>query len=578
MRLQFEKVLSVLYLALLAAIILPVVVFYHYNSVFNQTSYWIRHNLNVLRHTEEIGILSRMVVLDANTFIITRNSRYRTGYNESKTQLQECIPRFRTLLKNNQIAASRGDSIIREVDSLLTITDSDVRLSMQAPLSPEQLRSTVENKLIYLNLIIKQVADIEAEERILLYDQTRSYRRTIAAYNKLFIIYVVLVIILLVVSFLSVRFNLRKRKAAEERLRLSDEELRLVFNSVKDYAIFRLDRDGIVLNCNLGAENLTGFTEQEIIGQSFRILYMGEDRQAGEPDRDLELAVKEVDIKKETWLMRKDGSRFWANMYITAIRDSQQNITGFTEVVQDFTVRKHLDKVRNRALKKERELNKLKSNFVAMASHEFKTPLTSILLAATAIREYKDRIDVEKYLGKIMENIRTLMTILEEFLSLEKMEAGKVVAHSDLFNVMEIAGKVCEEARMSDSHIVLYNHEGRSMFCLDPLIYKQILTNLVSNAIKYSPAGSTVLVNTSTFGDQLQSTVRDQGIGISKEDQKRLFERFFRASNVTGIQGTGLGLHLVKGYVDMLGGSVELKSEPGKGTEITVTLKECPPS
>ncbi len=574
MRSRLERVLFVLYIALVAVIILPILVFYHYDLVFSQSSYWIRNNQNVLRQTEEVGMLSRMVVLESNAYLVTGSTTYRTRYLRSRKSLTETLPVFRSLMKSNGNAAERCDSISNDVASLLAISDRDVLRRGQPATSAQQIRNAMERKLFYLTRIIGQVNRVESDERALLYERNQSYRTTISAYNKLFVVYVAVVILLLVTSFLFVRFNLRKRRIAEDRQRISEEELRSLINSVKDYAIFRLDREGVVLNWNLGAENLTGYSEQEIVGRSFRRFYGAADLARGEAEQDLAQATESGHLEKEKWLLCKDGSRFWANVYMIPTHDHHGHITGFTQVLQDFTERKQLDEVKSRALQKEKDLNKLKSNFVAMASHEFKTPLTAIHLAATAIRDYGDRVNKDKYLDMIMANIQTLMTILEEFLNLEKMEAGKVVTKSDVFDVREITEKVCEESGANDTHQVVYHHEGDPMFCLDPLIYKQILTNLISNAIKYSPHGSCVRVSTVAGEGRMQLTVRDEGIGISQEDQQHLFERFFRASDVTGIQGTGLGLHLVKGYVDMLGGSIEVQSERGKGTVITVYMKE----
>ncbi|HEY1006098.1 MAG TPA: PAS domain-containing sensor histidine kinase, partial [Sphingobacteriaceae bacterium] len=483
MRSRLEKVLFALYVALVAIIILPVLVFYHYELVFDQSSYWIRNNQNVLRQAEEVGMLSRMVVLESNTYLVTGGGQYHRRYTESKDRLLETLPVFRSLMKTNAAAAPRCDTIIRNVDSLLVITDRDVALSPGSAFDPGHLRSSVENKLLYLTRITRQIDRIEADERELLYERNRSYMRTISAYNKLFVVYVVVVILLLVTSFLFIRFNLRKRRAAEEQQRISEDDLRSLINSVKDYAIFRLDRDGMILNWNHGAENLTGYTQDEIIGRSFRIFYAPGDLAMGTAEKDLAMAARKGHLEKENWLARKDGSSFWANLYMIATHDQHGHITGFTQVLQDFTERKQLDEARNRALQQERDLNKLKSNFVAMASHEFRTPLTAIHLAATAIRDYKGRVNQDKYLDMIMTNIQTLMTILEEFLNLEKMEAGKVATNSDIFDVRENTEKVCSEFRVNGTHTVIYEHKGDSMFFLDPLIYKQILTNLVSNAI-----------------------------------------------------------------------------------------------
>ncbi|HEY0899505.1 MAG TPA: ATP-binding protein [Sphingobacteriaceae bacterium] len=574
MKLRFEKVLVILFIALLAVIILPILVFYHYDSAFNQTSIWISHTQNVLRQTEEIGVLSRKLVLESNTYLLTKKPEFESDYQDARDKIGKSLPAFLALPRNTDYNVAQFDSISTYIGKLVSLTDSSIALFKQNQLSGEGLQTSILQRRFYLDKVVKLVSDIEARERVLLYERNAHYKNTLAAYNKVFVAYVVLVIILLVSSFISIRTNLRKKKLAEERQRLSEEELRSLINSVKDYAIFRLDRNGTILNWNAGAENLLGYTETEIVGRSFWVFYAPEDRNNGEPEKNLTLTIRQGHLEEESWRIRKDGSRFWANVYMIATHDSHGTLNGFTKVVRDFSIRKQLDEEKNRALEKEKELNKMKSNFVAMASHEFKTPLTSIQLAANAISTFRDQKVQEKYIDKIITNVGTLMSILEEFLSLEKMEEGKMVVNSDVFNIREVTEKVCEEAKLTDTHQVICTHEGESLFCLDRMIYKQILTNLVSNAIKYSPEDSSVFVSTASSKPLLTIKVRDHGIGILPEDQKHLFERFFRASNVTGIKGTGLGLHLVKGYVDMLDGSIDIKSEPGKGTEVTVVLKE----
>jgi len=574
MELRFEKVLVILFIALVAVIILPILVFYHYDSIFNQTSYWISHTQRVLRQTEEIGILSRKLVLESNTYLLTRKPEYYTAYQETRKKIGRSLPTFLALPRNTDLNASQFDSISTYVGKLVSLTDSSITLFDENSLRETGLQNSILQRRYLLDRVVLLVGEIEARERVLLYERNRHYKNTLKAYNKVFVAYVILVIVLLVSSFISIRTNLRKKKLAEERQRLSEEELRSLINSVKDYAIFRLDQNGTILNWNTGAENLLGYTEKEIVGRSFWVFYSSEDRNSGAPEKNLAMTIKLGHLEEESWRIRKDGTRFWANVYMISTHDAHGNLNGFTKVVRDFSIRKQLDEEKSRALEKEKELNKMKSNFVAMASHEFKTPLTSIQLAANAVSTFRDPKVQEKYLEKISANVRTLMSILEEFLSLEKMEEGKMVVNSGVLNIPEITEKICEEAKLIDTHEVICSHDGETLFCLDQLIYRQILTNLVSNAIKYSPENTSVVVNTKAAKPFLTITVRDQGIGITPEDQKHLFERFFRASNVTGIKGTGLGLHLVKGYVDMLDGSIDIKSEPGKGTEVTVVLKE----
>jgi signal transduction histidine kinase len=168
-----------------------------------------------------------------------------------------------------------------------------------------------------------------------------------------------------------------------------------------------------------------------------------------------------------------------------------------------------------------------------------------------------------------------LISILEEFLSLEKIEEGKVDAKPHIFSLKELANKICSELKSiaKPEQKINCTYEGEELVHLDPVIIQHILTNLTSNAIKYSPDNSVITVATKVSNSMVIFCVKDHGIGISEEDQKHLFERFYRASNVTNIQGTGLGLHIIKRYVEMMNGNIQVKSEVGKGSEFIVELR-----
>jgi PAS domain S-box-containing protein len=229
------------------------------------------------------------------------------------------------------------------------------------------------------------------------------------------------------------------------------------------------------------------------------------------------------------------------------------------------------------ALDKERELNEIKSRFVSMASHEFRTPLSTVLSSASLLAKYTTTEEQDKrnrHIEKIKGSVKHLNDLLEDFLSLGKLDEGKVGATFQELNLHELVQDTIDEMKglvKREQHIE-YRHLGDEVVESDKKLIKNILINLISNAIKFSDEGSTVHVVSDVKEDTAVISVRDEGIGIAEEDQHHLFSSFFRGKNALNIQGTGLGLHIVKRYLDLLGGDVKLKSELGKGTTITFAI------
>ncbi len=229
------------------------------------------------------------------------------------------------------------------------------------------------------------------------------------------------------------------------------------------------------------------------------------------------------------------------------------------------------------ALDKERQLSEIKSRFVSMASHEFRTPLSTVLSSASLLARYtttEDQDKRQKHIDKIKGSVKHLNDLLDDFLSLGKLDEGKVGAKFAQLNLYELVSDTIEEMKglAKKNQNIEYEHFGDELIESDKKLIKNILINLISNAIKFSDEGKTIHVNSAVKNDTAVISVRDEGIGISKEDQEHLFSSFFRGKNALNIQGTGLGLHIVKRYVDLLGGEVNLKSEIGMGTIITFTI------
>jgi PAS domain S-box-containing protein len=229
------------------------------------------------------------------------------------------------------------------------------------------------------------------------------------------------------------------------------------------------------------------------------------------------------------------------------------------------------------ALDKERELNEIKGRFVSMASHEFRTPLSTILSSASLAGKYSEIGDTEKagkHLGKIRDSVKHLNNILEDFLNLGKLDEAKVATGTALMDWNSVLQETIEEMRahLKDGQTISFTHEGRSVIESDPKLLKNIMMNLLGNAIKFSPENTVVSVISVATATELRVTVSDRGIGIMKEDQDHLFSSFFRGKNAVHVPGTGLGLHIVKRYIELLNGTINVASELNKGTSISFTI------
>jgi PAS domain S-box-containing protein len=231
----------------------------------------------------------------------------------------------------------------------------------------------------------------------------------------------------------------------------------------------------------------------------------------------------------------------------------------------------------NEALDKERELNEIKGRFVSMASHEFRTPLSAVLSSASLLSKYTTTEEQDKrnrHINRIKDSVKHLNDLLEDFLSLGKLNEGKIGAVFTSFNLTEVIGETTEDMKgiLKNGQQIHLQHSGQNEVIADKKMIKNILINLISNAVKFSDENAIIKINSQVKDGTASISVQDQGIGISEEDQSHLFSSFFRGRNATNIQGTGLGLHIVKRYLDLMDGEVALKSKLGEGTTITLTL------
>ncbi|MGA9650035.1 PAS domain-containing sensor histidine kinase [Pedobacter sp.] len=374
--------------------------------------------------------------------------------------------------------------------------------------------------------------------------------------------------------------------------------------------IITIDDKGIIEHVNPAALKLFGFEIKELVGKNVSALMPQPDKERHDgyiKNYDNTGQKRIIGIGREVIGQRKDGSTFPFRLGVSEVKFSDRKIyTGFihdlskhkedeariksyTEELEDKIRDRTRDLVKlvaelesakehvNALFIKEKELNQLKTRFVSMASHEFRTPLSSIQLSATLIDKYTPKQDIEnieKHTGKIKNAVGNLTTILNDFLSLEKLEAGKVEVHPTWFSIINFAEEIVEEMQLiskQDQHII-YEHKGISaQVFLDINLLKNSVINLISNAIKYSGENTMIQFNSILKDDELLIEIKDNGIGIPETDLHNLFEPFFRAHNTGSIPGTGLGLNIVKRYVSLMNGNVACESAQNIGT--TITLK-----
>jgi PAS domain S-box-containing protein len=252
--------------------------------------------------------------------------------------------------------------------------------------------------------------------------------------------------------------------------------------------------------------------------------------------------------------------------------------TSIQKLEREVVERIKAEEEARKSLERERELNELKSKFVSIASHEFRTPLSTVLSSIALIEQYKIKGDLEKidkHTSRVRSSVNQLTSILNDFLSLGKLEEGKVDMNLDTINIKVLFGDVKEELKANlkeGQQILIGPISDQQQIVTDARILRNILFNLLSNASKYSETHKNIHIHCQQRESSLEILIRDEGIGIPEEDQKFLFERFFRASNVSNIQGTGLGLNIVKRYVELLKGTISFSSEYGKGSIFTITI------
>jgi PAS domain S-box-containing protein len=377
-------------------------------------------------------------------------------------------------------------------------------------------------------------------------------------------------------------------------------------------AVFQFATEGIlvtndkseIIQVNPSAERLFGYENGELIGQKIEVLIPNRFKEKHVGHRDgfhKNPHARSMGEGMELFGQKKDGDEFPVEISLSPYAtpegkfvvafvvdntnrriaeeklknystDLEKQVNNRTMILQEAIT--ELEKTKNElhaALEKEKELNEMKTRFVSMASHEFRTPLTTILSSLSLVKTYGDQNNSEKqdkHIHKIKSSITNLTDILNDFLSVSKMEEGKIENIREKFIVTAfVEGVISEvESLCKNGQTINFEHTGDELLYLDSKLLKHVLFNLLSNAAKFSNENSIIQVKTNLTDSEFNLSVEDQGIGISESDQKHLFQRFFRARNASNIQGTGLGLNIIENYIEVMKGNIRFTSKENVGT------------
>ncbi|MDP4116545.1 MAG: ATP-binding protein, partial [Bacteroidota bacterium] len=276
---------------------------------------------------------------------------------------------------------------------------------------------------------------------------------------------------------------------------------------------------------------------------------------------------------------KKSGELFWNELKLSLIKDKDDIITHFVGNLSDVTARINSEEEIKKALEQEKELNELKSRFVSIISHEFRTPLTTIFSSAELLDRYGFKWTEEKrkeHLERIIKSTDVLNNMISFILTMNKAESGKLLPAPVDMNLIKFCTNIIEEFQLiaGENYKIVFNKNNfdSEIFCMDEIFLRQIISNLLSNAIKYSPTGGEIIFDLSLNDTYISIGIKDNGIGIPEADRPKIFEMFNRAENVGSINGTGIGLSIVKKTIETLGGSISFDSILNEGTSFNVKL------
>ena len=566
---------------------------WNYTSGLVETNRWVDHTEQVLTEIESVRADLRGVDRWALYYLVTGQPEQRQLFRRAVGSLWSHIDRLQQMTADNRERQAQLSRLKREVSHQVRALQAAVdgfRGSREASaVNSLPLTATTGE----WSVIRRILDEIENREQLLL--EHRRGNAAAAAGTTAVLSATLLLSCLCIFGGLiaSLYRNGRMRQQGESQLRSalaelrnSEEMIRMLVAGVQDYAIFRLDPSGFIVSWNEGGERIKGYSAEEILGSHFSRFYTPEDVKAGEPEAALRRAAEVDRFEQEGWRVRKDGSRFWADTIITALRGENGRLRGFAKITRDITERRALEDSLKAARDQAVEASRFKSAFLAKMSHEIRTPMNGIIGMINILQRTDLDERQREFLTTVRDAANSLVAIVNDVLDFSKVEAGKlsleVMEFRPVAVVESIGDLLSTQARQQNVSLMTFvSPDVPKVLLGDPGRLRQVLLNLATNAIKFAAHGQVLVKAQMDDGagelPVVKFTVTDTGIGMSDEQRLRLFQPFVQGNDSARFGGTGLGLAISKSLVELMGGQISVESTPGHGSTFWFSVPfHCP--
>lgn len=360
------------------------------------------------------------------------------------------------------------------------------------------------------------------------------------------------------------RLSNKENAGYHESFRIDEDFFRNVIDSIDDYAIFTTDLDGVISSWSLGALNLFGYGEQEVIGKNASMLFNDDDIKAAVPEKQLANALKKSRTKDERWHLGKNGKTVWVSGLMFTLKDDAGQVRGFAKILRDMTELKRFDQH--------------KDDFIGVAAHELKTPVTSVKAYAQVLEHRFTKAGDERsalLLRKMDVQLDRLTNLIGDLLDVTRIDANRFQLNSEDFDFDVFIKDIVDDFQQTSlRHTLIIDGNAGRHINIDQERLKQVVNNLVSNAIKYSPHADEITLRVSSDEHTIKLEVQDKGIGLTTEAKRKVFKRFYRVSgpNQKSYPGLGVGLYVSSEIVKRLGGKIWVESELKKGSTFCIAL------
>jgi PAS domain S-box-containing protein len=545
---------------------------------------------NWVFHTRKTIETAQRIMLNVNTlekvqrdFILTGNENYIPDYNALIQQVEQNIKKFMDLTADNPLQQSRIQVFSQLFTEYKKILNSSIEVRKKSGMQAAIAAITTDNAKWMSNQLTQNNLQVVDEEKKLLGIRHNSAVIAESRAILLALLFNVAAIGLIILCFYWVNRNINEKTILEERMQV-------FLNSSKDYGFLILKPAGEIISWNRGAELITGYTENEVIGKHFSLFSPEENIKKKGPQHELEIALEKGFFEGNEWRIRKDGQRFWANIIVSPMYDGYKRLIGFGKIIRDITDKKRTEDTLNENMKEKIKINEQlrktmnelqRSNedlgqFAYIASHDLQEPLRVISNYTKLLeKRYKDKLDEDAndFINYIVDGSKRMQLLITDLLAYSRintrnMPLEQVDPNFLLYEVLANLKMVIDEKN------VVIKYDKLPMVWADPSKIRQLFQNLITNAIKFCEQNPVIKITGKKEGKKITFCVEDNGIGIAPEYQERIFEIFKRLHTRDQYPGTGIGLAICKKIVSQYGGEIWVESALNKGSKFYFTYKQ----